>query len=154
MLTLIGLISALFLAIFWYSDLSLFLIEQFKWHQALSNILSFVIIFIGVILFFRLLEIILSRITALLLLNWINILGGMLFGFIRGVIIVGILFFILNWIPVPEVIQGEMNKSFLAPFFIKGLAFIYESFRDWLPEHFQFDMNLWKEQFYHNKVIL
>ncbi|MDI9596427.1 MAG: CvpA family protein, partial [Atribacterota bacterium] len=75
-LTLVGLIAAIFIAIFWYADLSSFLMKQFKWNQPLSHILSFILIFIAVIMTFRLFEYLLSHITALLLLNWINNLGG------------------------------------------------------------------------------
>ena len=149
-LTLIGLISAIFLAIFWYSDLSIFLMEQFKWNETLLNVLSFVIIFIGVIIFFRLLENVLTRITALLLLSWINNIGGALFGFIRGTIIVGLLLFLVNFIPLPLEIQYQINQSVLAEFFINGLIVIYNSIEEWLPNHFQLDIDLLKERLIHN----
>ncbi|MDD4764487.1 MAG: CvpA family protein [Atribacterota bacterium] len=139
-LTLVGLIAVIFIAIFWYADLSSFLMKQFKWNQPLSHILSFILIFIAVIMTFRLFEYLLSHITALLLLNWINNLGGALFGFIRGAIIVGLLLFIVNFIPLPLEINYQIKESIFAEFFLKGLIIVYNSLREWMPNHFQFDM--------------
>lgn len=149
-LTLTGLISAIFISIFWYADLSMFLIKQFKWNQALSNILSFIIIFIAVIIFFRLLENVFSHVTSLLLLNWLNNLGGALFGFIRGTIIVGLLLFLLNFIPLPLEIENQIRQSIFAEHFINGLIVVYNSLKEWLPEHFQFEINFLKERLYQN----
>lgn len=141
-LTLVGLIAAIFISIFWYADLSNFLIRQFKWNIVLSNVLSFVIIFILVIIFFRVLENLLSHITSLLLLNWINNLGGALFGFIRGAIIIGLLLFFLNIIPLPPEIEYHINQSILAGYFLNGLIITYNALSEWLPAHFQFEINM------------
>ena len=149
-LTLFGLISAIFIAIFWYADLSLFLIKQFKWNQALLNIISFILIFIAVIIFFRLLENLLSHITSLLLLNWVNNLGGALFGFIRGTIIVGLLLFLVNFFPLPLEIQYQIKQSVLAEHFLNGIIIVYNSLKEWLPGHFQFEIEFLKERFYQN----
>lgn len=149
-MTLFGLISAIFIAIFWYADLSSFLIKQFKWNQPLSNILSFILIFVAVIIFFRLLESLLSHITTLLLLNWINNFGGALFGLLRGSIIVGLLLFLINFFPLPLEIEYQIRQSILAEYFIDGLISIYNSLKEWLPNHFQFEIEFIKERFYQN----
>jgi len=147
---LIGLVSAIFISIFWYHDLSVFLIKQFKWNQALSNILSFIIIFIVVILCFRILETILSRIVALLFLNWINNLGGSLFGFIRGAIIVSLLLFLVNFIPLPLEMRIQISDSILAKPLLDSLIITYNSIREWLPGHFQFETEFLREKLYQN----
>lgn len=149
-LTLVGLISAIFISIFWYANLSMFLIKQFKWNQTLSNVLSFILIFIVVIIFFRLLEEVLTHITALLLLNWINNIGGALFGFIRGIIIVGLLLFLINFIPLPLEIEYQIRQSILAKFFFNGLIIVYNTLKEWLPAHFQFETDFLKERLYQN----
>lgn len=149
-LTLIGLIAAIFIAIFWYADLSEFLIKQFKWNQTLSNILSFIIIFIAVIMAFRLIEYLISQLTALLLLNWVNNLGGALFGFFRGAIIVGLLLFIINFFPLPLEIKYQIKESTMAEFFLKTLIAIYSSLKEWMPNHFQFDIESLKKIIYTN----
>ena len=141
-------IAAIFIAIFWYADLSKFLIRQFKWNQSLTNIVSFVIIFIAVIIFFRLLENILSHITSLLLLNWINNLGGGLFGFLRGTIIVGLLLLLINFIPLPLEIRAQIEQSMLAEYFINGIIIIFNTLKEWLPSHFQFEIEFIKERLY------
>lgn len=152
-LTLIGLISAIFIAIFWYSDLSIFLLKQFKWNETLSNIISFILIFIIVIIFFRMLENLLSHITALLLLNWINNLGGALFGFIRGSIIVGLLLFFIHFIPLPYEIEYQMGQSIFADYFLNGIIIVYNTLKEWLPAHFHLEINSLKEKLYQNVNI-
>jgi len=149
-LTLLGLVAAIFVAIFWYADLSAFLIKQFKWNQTLSNVISFILIFILVIIVFRVLENILTRITALLLLNWVNNLGGALFGFMRGALIVSLLIFLINFIPLPLVVRAQFSESMLADILLDSLIVIYNSIREWLPEHFQFDFEILKERLFRN----
>jgi len=95
-----------------------------------------------VIIFFRVLENLLSHITSLLLLNWINNLGGALFGFIRGAIIIGLLLFFLNIISMPPEIENQINQSILAGYFLNGLVIVYNAIAEWLPGHFQLDINI------------
>ncbi|MBN2395498.1 MAG: CvpA family protein, partial [Candidatus Atribacteria bacterium] len=134
-LTLVGLVTAIFVSIFWYTDLSLFLMKQFQWDQTLLNILSFIVIFVFVIIVFRLMENILKRITALLLLNWINNLGGAFFGLIRGSVIVSLLLFLLNVIPLPIEIQQQVQQSMLAELSLSGFITVYNTVKEWLPLH-------------------
>lgn len=141
LLTLIGLLSAIFVAVYWYADLSSFLIRQFKWSQIISNIFSFIIIFIMVIIIFRVIENILCRICNLLLLNWINNLGGAVFGFIRGTIIIGLLLLILNIMPLPLQLEYQISQSLLSKYFINIIILTYNSIKEWLPLHFQIDID-------------
>ncbi len=150
LLTLIGLITAIFVSIFWYHNLSVFLIRQFKWNETLSNIISFIIIFLLVISCFRILENLLHRIVDLLFLSWINNLGGALFGFIRGAIIVSLLLSLANFIPLPLEMRIQLSDSVLAKYLLDSLVIIYSSLREWLPEHFQFDIEFLRENLYKN----
>lgn len=147
-LTILGLITAIFVAIFWYARLSEFIIRQLKWDHNVLNVISFILIFILIILLFRILENILNQITSLLLLGWIDNLGGALFGFIRGSLIIGLLLFILNFLPLPLEIHSQIYQSELVHLFLDGVINVYDFLKDWLPAHFQFDMNLIKEKFY------
>jgi len=99
---------------------------------------------------FRLIEYLLSHITALLLLNWVNNLGGAVFGFLRGTIIVGLLLFIVNFFPLPLEIRIQIRESILAEFFLKAIIVIYTSLKEWMPNHFQFDIESLKKIIYTN----
>ncbi len=114
------------------------------------TVFSFIIIFLLVIVLFRALEVILNRIVALLLLSWINNFGGVLFGFARGAIIVSLLLFLVNFIPMPLDIKIQLADSVLAKYLLDGLITIYNSLREWLPEHFQFEIEFLKENLYRN----
>nr|ADM95039.1 hypothetical protein [uncultured Atribacterota bacterium] len=93
---------------------------------------------------------ILSKITALLLLNWINNLGGALFGFIRGAIIVSVLLFLSNFIPLPKEVKIQMTDSQIARYLMNSIIIIYNSLEEWFPEHFQFEFEVLKEKLYQN----
>lgn len=153
LLTLIGLFTAIFVSIFWYHDLGIILTRQFKWNESLSNIISFIIIFLIVVLGFRILETVLNKIVALLLLGWINNLGGILFGLIRGAVIVSLLLFLLNFIPLPVEIKIQLSNSVLAKHLIETLLVLYNSLKEWMPEHFQFEIEFLREILYKNISI-
>ena len=91
------------------------------------------------------LETVLSRITDLLLLNWVNNLGGALFGFIRGAIIVSLLSFLLNFIPLPLEIRAQISESVLAKYLLNSLLIVYGHIREWLPANLQFEAEFLRE---------
>lgn len=86
----------------------------------------------------------------MLFLSWINNLGGVLFGFLRGAIIVSLLLFLVNFIPLPLEIRIQLSDSILAKYLLDGLMIIYNSLREWLPEHFQFEAKYLREYLYKN----
>jgi len=73
-----------------------------------------------------------------------------LFGLVRGTIIIGLLLFLLNFFPLPFEIEYQMRQSILAEYFIDGIISIYNSLKEWLPSHFQFEIEFIKERFYQN----
>ena len=86
----------------------------------------------------------------MLFLSWINNLGGVLFGFLRGAIIVSLLLSLVNFIPLPLEIRIQLSDSILAKYLLNGLMIIYNSLREWLPEHFQFEAKYLREYLYKN----
>ena len=86
----------------------------------------------------------------MLFLSGINNLGGALFGFIRGAIIVSLLLFLVNFIPLPLEIRVQLSDSLLAKYLLDSVMIIYNSLREWLPEHFQFEAEILRENLYKN----
>jgi uncharacterized membrane protein required for colicin V production len=86
----------------------------------------------------------------MLFLSWINNLGGVLFGFLRGAIIASLLLFLVNFIPLPLEIRIQLSDSVLAKYLLDGLIVIYNSVHEWLPEHFQFEAEILRENLFKN----
>ena len=63
----------------------------------------------------------LRRFAALLLLGPFDHLGGALFGFLKGVLIVEVVLILVTAFPVAASLQQAINDSVLAPVFLDGL---------------------------------
>ncbi|MCJ7813792.1 MAG: CvpA family protein, partial [Candidatus Atribacteria bacterium] len=83
-INLIGVIAAIFLAIFWFKEVGEYISSHSQISVEIANILGFAIIFLGVCLIARIIEIFLKKIFSLLFVSWIDGLGGALFGLTKG----------------------------------------------------------------------
>jgi len=66
------------------------------------NVVAFIVVFIGLKIFFWILMTILNRVTKLPILNEVNKLGGMLLGGVEGILIIYVLITLINWLPLPS----------------------------------------------------
>ena len=87
-INLIGVIVAIFLAIFWFKEVGEYISSHSQLSREIANILGFALIFLGIYLIARIIEIFLKKIFSLLFVSWIDGLGGGLFGLIKGSLIV------------------------------------------------------------------
>ncbi|MFC1917050.1 CvpA family protein [Chloroflexota bacterium] len=88
-LSLAGVIFGIVFAGRFYTDLApqLTFISQ----ENLSNIAAFAIIFVGIMIIAGIVASILDKIVSLMLLGWVNHLGGAAFGFLMGTVFCGAL---------------------------------------------------------------
>lgn len=77
------------------------------------NVISLIILFILLKLLFAIIFSILNKIAKLPIINEVNKIGGILIGFLEGVIIVYLLMIIINWLPISAVegIKEEIPDS-------------------------------------------
>ena len=110
-LTLIGVILGIILAGHYYAPLS----EQLTFisQTAIANIVAFVIILTGVIIVAILLSRLLERVASMLLLGWVNRLGGAAFGFVLGAIQCGALLAIWVQFLGPAAVIAESNLAMI-----------------------------------------
>ncbi|MFC1961492.1 CvpA family protein [Chloroflexota bacterium] len=89
LLSLVGMILGIILAGIFYAPLaaSLTFIDQ----ENLAKIVAFAIIFLGIMIIAGVAAAILSKIVSLMLLGWVNHLGGAAFGFLLGAVFCGAL---------------------------------------------------------------
>jgi membrane protein required for colicin V production len=94
--------------------------------ETLRNFGSFIAIFVGIIVLGQVAAMALRRFAALLLLGPFDHLGGALFGFLKGVLIVEVVLILVTAFPVAASLQQAINDSVLAPVFLDGLPVMLE----------------------------
>ena len=81
-LSMAGLIAGIVLAGIFYQPLSGLL--RFIPNEAVANIIAFILILVGVIIVASLLARLLKAVVSMVMLDWVNHLGGAVFGFLMG----------------------------------------------------------------------
>jgi len=153
-INLIGVITAIFLAIFWFKEVGEYISSHSQISGEMANILGFAIIFLGVYLIARIVEIFFKKILSLLFVSWIDGLGGAVFGLIKGSLIVGILLVIITFVPLPVFLKEQLESSFLANRFAVMTTIIYDYLKDWLPLGIQFNTEEFLKKFHLNLIVI
>ena len=153
-INLIGVITAIFLAIFWFKEVGEYISLHSQLIREIANILGFALIFLGIYLIARIIEMFFKKIFSLLFVSWIDGLGGALFGLTKGSLIVGILLVIIAFIPLPVFLKEQLENSFLANRFAVMTTIVYDYFKDWLPVSFQFNTEEFLKKFHLNLIVL
>ena len=153
-INLIGVIVAIFLAIFWFKEVGEYISLHSQLSREIANILGFALIFLGIYLIARIIEIIIKKIFSLLFVSWIDGLGGALFGLVKGSLVVGILLVIITFIPLPLFLKEQLESSFLANRFAVMTTIVYDYLKDWLPLSIQFNTEEFLEKFHLNLIVL
>jgi membrane protein required for colicin V production len=112
------------------------LFGRFGWNPTLTMALGFVVIFIGVVIIAQVLANIIKAAMNLILLGWVDKLGGIALGALKAVIILSVIFWIFdlmpqnNWVPqvkrnsksyhALENVVPVVHKTLIAPFFDEG----------------------------------
>jgi membrane protein required for colicin V production len=97
----------------------------FGLNDQISNVFSFIILFLAIFIALILIGKLIHRLIHSISLGWLNRLGGMGFGFIKGVILSSIIIIVLT-ITLPEKTQ-ILNHSKLSPH-IMGISKVLVSF--------------------------
>ena len=114
-LSLAGLIVGVVLARLFYIPLS----EQLSFipQAALAKVAAFAIIMIGVMIIAGVLAMVLKWIASVMMLGWVNQIGGAVFGLVLGVILCGALLALwVNFFGAGETIANSSLASILSQF--------------------------------------
>ena len=114
-----------------YSELSAdiaFAIEDETWR----DFVAFASIFIGVIVIGQVGASLLRRAASVLLLGWVDRIGGAAFGFAQGFLLVEVALFASITFPVSSAVDAAIEASLLAPVFIDTIPVLLE----FLPDEF------------------
>lgn len=138
--TAVAVIGGAILAGHFYAELAddiSFAIEDRAWRE----FVAFAAIFVGAIVLGQIAAALLHRASRLLLLGAADRIGGAVFGFVKGVIIVEVLILAAITFPVSGAITTAIDDSVLAPVFIDGLPVVQQL----LPAEFEEAAEAWPD---------
>jgi membrane protein required for colicin V production len=119
--SLLGLIMGSWAAFKYYPFLSAAIRPYIHLPHYVSSVISFIIIFLAIGLLFFFLGRLLTEIFKVILLGGINRVGGLIFGFLQGSLVLCLLLFLCTTKPMPEKLKAELEKSKTArPFIFCG----------------------------------
>ena len=126
-LSLVGLIVGIILAGHYYTSLAERL--TFITQDSIANGVAFAIILIGVMIIASVLTSLLKWAASVVMLGWVNHLGGAVFGLVLGAILCGALLTLwVNFLGAPEIIRESSLAVILLDRFPAVLALLPEEF--------------------------
>jgi membrane protein required for colicin V production len=93
--SIIGVLGGFFAAYFFYGAAAGHLSGMVS-NPAYRNILAFMVIFCSVVILVNLLAVVIKYVLNIVFLGWLDRLGGVAFGVVKGVLIVSVLFLVLT----------------------------------------------------------
>lgn len=102
--------------------------------QAIS-FLSFIFLFALVFLGFKIIGFIFYKVASLQPLGKVDKLGGAVFGVLQGWLILGFVFFLLVFLPLPESFARSVDNSFFGPSLRGTVPFVYEESSTFHPQN-------------------
>jgi membrane protein required for colicin V production len=119
--TMVGVILGVIVAGQCYTDLAEKLVFISDGNTA--KIVAFLIIFLAIVIAAHLLARLLRRVASLLLLGWVDRLGGALFGFGKAFVLAEVALIVFAKFPFLGM-EGTINQSRIAPVFLSYLPFL------------------------------
>ena len=126
--SLAGTLVGLYLAMRFYSPMADWLMNLTGWSGNFSKVLMFIVAFIVITrlvgFLFWIVEKTLNILTKLPFLSGLNHLLGLVFGFIEGVIMVGISLFFIARFPLGQNFMNAFNNSVIAPYLVSPVKIL------------------------------
>lgn len=132
--SILSIVGGIIIANLFYSEIALFSIRFIK-SSFWSNIIAFIIIFLIICTLINLTGLFLQKTLKKLALSWLNRVGGVAFGFIRGVLIVVIITIILAKFPIVG------SKSIASSQIVPHLSWVVKTLLAFLPHEFSSIVN-------------
>ena len=131
LVTVVGVIGAALLAGRFYDDLSAdlsFVMDA----GATRDLVAFAAIFGGIVVVGQVLSMLLKGAAGVLMLGPFDHLGGAVFGFVKGLLLVEVVLIAITTFPISESATASVRGSALAPFFLDAVPVALEL----LPDEF------------------
>lgn len=123
LVTVVGVIGGALLAGRFYDDLSAdlsFVMDA----GATRDLVAFGAIFLGIVIVGQVLSMLLKGAAGLLMLGAFDHLGGAVFGFVKGLLLVEVALIAVTTFPISESATAAVRESALAPFFLDAVPIV------------------------------
>ena len=109
--SLVGLFLGLWVALLKFALVGDWIRDKFPLAQPLPYHLAFLLIFFGISTVASLGGFVLHKLAKVLLVGWMDALVGVGFGLLKGVVILVVLLFLLERLPLPEPVTAQLQSS-------------------------------------------
>jgi membrane protein required for colicin V production len=144
-ISLVALIVGFILAAFYYRSVAVYFADFTK-TDAIANLIGFMVIFLGCLIFGAVLAFLVNRFIKMASLQWIDRLLGGIYGLIRGWAIASIIVLALIAFPVRE---NMLARSIFAPYLLAGARtvayMIPQKMKDDFHQGYQKVLQVWNE---------
>ncbi len=106
LLDIVAVLIAVFASFYWYRDVSKIIAGFIKIPENALNILSFVILWVGIMFVFFVIGNFIHKMIGMSVFGMINSLGGAVFGFAKGLLIIWFVLFFGSMLPVPQSVKN------------------------------------------------
>ena len=110
-LGLLGIVIAFFLAIRFGGFAAGFIPERFKLPEILNYVAGFILVFGGVVIFFRMLTKALKSVIHPTALKGLDKIGGLMIGFAEGLLIASVIVFLFSLTPLADAAEEDIDES-------------------------------------------
>lgn len=122
----IGYLSTAIAAVYFYEYTSQLLGDYFPVVQSFSNLVSFTVLYAGILFIFKFINLLIEKIIKIETFSAVEKFGGLLLGFLRGTILTGLLLISLVFVPVPYFEKSIKERSYTGQLALKTVPFLYE----------------------------
>lgn len=122
----VGYIATVLSAIYYYEFVSQLISDYFPVISSFSNLVSFSGIYLAILFIFKFINLLLEKVIKIETFSTIERIGGLLLGFLRGVILTSLLLISLVFTPVPYFEKSVKERSYSGQVVVRFAPFLYE----------------------------
>ncbi len=142
---IVGIIVAFVGAFYFAHYLAQYLEEQFAVHYKISLVVAAVGLFVGIILAFRFIGLVLRKFADITLLSGIDTLGGGILGAFKGVLLVSLILVIIFGLPFSDDFKAELGANRLVSVVHPVLPWVFNYMLKHVPGGLDFEKNILRE---------
>jgi membrane protein required for colicin V production len=137
-LEILGIIAAFIGAFYLAHHLAAYLEGRFDLPYQVALVVAAIALFIGIILLFRLLGVLLQKFAQLTLLGSLDRIGGAFLGAVKGILLVSLLLVVILNLPFPTAVKEPIKSDPLAAVIYPALPVLFDLVLSRSPAHLDF----------------
>ena len=145
LMDIVGIIVAFVGAFYFAHYLARYLEVQFDVHYQISLVLAAVALFVGIILLFRFIGIVMRKLADITLLSGVDRLGGGILGALKGALLISLILVVIFGLPFSDDFKNELRSSRLVTAIQPMLPWVFNLALKSIPGQIDFEKNILRE---------